>query len=589
MATSQSVGRLAPIATTPPPMSAHLSPVKPQSLLRRFMPWQASTTLRSPASHPADRNGTRSDDKTAPRPRAVLGRSRRLGVRVGIGMLFVCLCQLGFGLAALSHMRALEADNQRLYREDLQQAAAAERAGGDVARLRNGKLALFVASSGPERDAARQLIAASVDSIAHALAKANGDPAVARRAQQSLTQARRQVDEFVALMVKQSFDPVMFDSAVSVNGHFVDTALDGLGEAIAALRRSQDAATEARAARAATVRARTLGALALLFAATLCASLLVWFYVGRTLRRELGGEPREAAQLAARIAGGDLAASTGSRADSASVFGAIARMRESLVHLVADVRTGADSIALASRQIADDNEALATRTRAQAASIAETAANASRLSGAVEHNAAHARQASELAREAAAVCDSGARQTEAVVATMRRLANESRRMGEIVAVIDGIAFQTNLLALNAAVEAARAGTQGRGFAVVAGEVRELARRSAEAARDVKARIDGSLAGVQTSERAAEAAGTTMADARAASERVAALLAEIEQASESQRVGIARIDQAVGDIDAITRDNAARVLAAHAASDALAERTRALQQAVSVFRLERHAT
>jgi len=289
------------------------------------------------------------------------------------------------------------------------------------------------------------------------------------------------------------------------------------------------------------------------------------------------------------VADGDLTQDV--RHDRADEIGdmqrALANMIHSLGSMVQQVRMGADSVATASSQIAQGNVDLSSRTEEQASSLEETAASIEEMSGTVRTNADNARQANQLASAASDVAARGGNVVGQVVETMNGIQSASRKISDIIGVIDGIAFQTNILALNAAVEAARAGEQGRGFAVVAGEVRSLAQRSAQAAREIKTLINDSVEKVNAGSELVGTAGNTMNDVVLQVRKVTDLVGEIAHASNEQSQGISQINQAVGQLDQMTQQNAALVEESMAAAESLKQQADKLAQAVSVFRT-RHA-
>jgi methyl-accepting chemotaxis protein-1 (serine sensor receptor) len=271
------------------------------------------------------------------------------------------------------------------------------------------------------------------------------------------------------------------------------------------------------------------------------------------------------------------------------LLAALDAMNRSLAGIVGDVRRGTDTIAAASDQIAAGSQDLSARTEQQATSLEETAASMEELTSAVKHNADNARQANTLAAAASGVAGRGGDVIRAVVGTMGEISASSRRIAEIIGVIDGIAFQTNILALNAAVEAARAGEQGRGFAVVATEVRNLAQRSAAAAREIKHLIDHSVERVEAGGRLVEQAGATMHEIVASVHRVTDIMGEITSASAEQTAGIGQINVAVAQMDQVTQQNAALVEEAAAAAGAMRDEAKRLAASVGVFRTgTRHA-
>ncbi|ELU3077587.1 methyl-accepting chemotaxis protein [Salmonella enterica] len=259
-------------------------------------------------------------------------------------------------------------------------------------------------------------------------------------------------------------------------------------------------------------------------------------------------------------------------------------MQSELVRTVGDVRNGANAIYSGASEIAMGNNDLSSRTEQQAASLEETAASMEQLTATVKQNAENARQASHLALSASETAQKGGKVVDNVVQTMRDIASSSQKIADIISVIDGIAFQTNILALNAAVEGARAGEQGRGFAVVAGEVRNLAQRSAQAAREIKSLIEDSVSRVDVGSTLVESAGETMDEIVNAVTRVTDIMGEIASASDEQSRGIDQVGLAVAEMDRVTQQNASLVEESAAAAAALEEQASRLTQAVAVFRI-----
>ncbi|WP_211466629.1 methyl-accepting chemotaxis protein [Collimonas silvisoli] len=297
-----------------------------------------------------------------------------------------------------------------------------------------------------------------------------------------------------------------------------------------------------------------------------------------------------AVAVAQRVARGDLSASieVNSKDETGQLLQGFKEMIFALRDTVSRVRNGTENIVTASRQIAAGNLDLSSRTEEQAASLEQTAASMEQLTSTVRQNADNARQANQLAENAASAAQGGGQMVSEVVATMALIKDSSHQISDIIGVIDGIAFQTNILALNAAVEAARAGEQGRGFAVVAAEVRNLAQRSAGAAKDIKALIGSSVDKVDAGSRQVDAAGAAMNEIVASIRRVVGIMAEIAAASGQQSSGIEQVNQAVGQMDQATQQNAALVEQAAAAAHSLQEQAGELLQAVSIFRLTEDA-
>jgi methyl-accepting chemotaxis protein len=354
----------------------------------------------------------------------------------------------------------------------------------------------------------------------------------------------------------------------------------GFGELIELQRKS--AAERARQGHDA-VASLTWIAVGSMTVAAVIAGLLLALAV-RTITRPL----QDACAVAQQVAQGDLATEVPTqRADEiGQLLQALAGMRRSLAAVVGQVRNGAEGVATTSAEIASGNGELSQRTERQAAALQQTAASMEQLGTTVRHNADNAREANTLAREASTVAVQGGEVVGQVVETMKGITEASRRIGDIISVIDGIAFQTNILALNAAVEAARAGEQGRGFAVVAGEVRTLAQRSADAAKEIKALITESVQRIEQGSELVDQAGATMSDVVGSIRRVTELMGQISTASTEQSDGVAQVGQAVQQMDQGTQQNAAMVEQTSAAATRLQQQARELVEAVGVFRLAR---
>jgi methyl-accepting chemotaxis protein len=317
---------------------------------------------------------------------------------------------------------------------------------------------------------------------------------------------------------------------------------------------------------------------ALVLAFGVCSSWL--------LTAGITGPLRVAVGAARRVASGDLTGHivADTRDETGQLLAALKDMNASLLGIVSEVRSGTDHIATSSSEIAAGNQDLSRRTEQQAGALEETASSMEELTSTVKHNADNARQANQLAASAAQVAVKGGAVVAQVVDTMDSINQSSQKIVDIIAVIDGIAFQTNILALNAAVEAARAGEQGRGFAVVATEVRNLAQRSASAAKEIKTLIGNSVEQVNQGSKLVADAGSTMGDIVSSVQRVSDIITEITAASTEQSAGINEVYQAIGEMDQVTQQNAALVEQSAAAAEAMQHQAAALAQAVSVFKV-----
>jgi methyl-accepting chemotaxis protein len=354
----------------------------------------------------------------------------------------------------------------------------------------------------------------------------------------------------------------------------VEKEMEALSEEI----ESQAGATmEASRATAALAKAVILAVIAVSIAALLAAGAIVSRRIVRPIRR--------AVEVAETVAAGDLGSHIETRGhdETAQLLAALKRMNEGLVRIVGTVRGSSESIATGSHEISVGSNDLSRRTEAQASSLQQAAASMEEMSASVRTTADTTREAVALAGAASAAAAQGGAAVGELVGTMGEISASSRRIGDIIGVIDGIAFQTNILALNAAVEAARAGEQGRGFAVVAGEVRTLAQRSAMAAREIKSLIAASLETVETGARQADATGRTISEIVERAQRVTELIREIDAATAEQTAGIEQVSLAVGQLDQVTQQNAALVEQSTAAAESLKAQGAQLVDAVAVFR------
>ena len=373
--------------------------------------------------------------------------------------------------------------------------------------------------------------------------------------------------------------------AADISDGLASMAFDETVGALDALNKHGFEGGQKAAERVDGVFAKARMAVVAVLVATLVLGLLSATLITRRLLGQLGGEPHEAVAIAAAVAGGDLSSSVRVRAgDEHSLMARLAAMQRSLAQAVTSVRQGSENVAISSAQIAQGNQDLSSRTEHQASALQETAATMHQLGSTVRHNTDSAKQANQLALGASNVAAEGGEVVGQVVTTMKDIQESSHKIADIIAVIDGIAFQTNILALNAAVEAARAGEQGRGFAVVAAEVRSLAQRSAEAAREIKALIGTSVERVERGTTLVDRAGQTMGEVVTAIRRVSDIVAEISSASVEQSSGVEQVGQAVGNMDQATQQNAALVEQSAAAAESLRQQAQQLVQAVAVFKL-----
>jgi methyl-accepting chemotaxis protein len=357
-----------------------------------------------------------------------------------------------------------------------------------------------------------------------------------------------------------------------------DALFGGIAHDVEFQARGADGAYQSSQATYAGARLAVIG----LLTAAVALGALMAFFITRSIVRPLAAAVKVAEAVAEGNLSSDVAAAGGD--EVGQLLRALRRMNESLATIVSRVRNSSDSIATGSSQIAAGNTDLSQRTEEQASNLQQTAASMEELTATVKQNADTARAATQIASSATAAAAAGGRVVGQVVSTMEEITHSSRKIVDIIGVIDGIAFQTNILALNAAVEAARAGEQGRGFAVVASEVRSLAQRSAEAAKQIKTLIGASVEKVESGSQLVDEAGKSMAEIVTQVTRVNDLIGEISSASLEQSTGIGQIGDAVNQLDQVTQQNAALVEESAAAAESLKVQAAQLAQVVSVFRL-----
>jgi methyl-accepting chemotaxis protein len=363
----------------------------------------------------------------------------------------------------------------------------------------------------------------------------------------------------------------------------IDRPLDAkLGAVVATLQKFSETEGARLSEAAARESRRVTTFLSLVIAVVVAASVIMGMLVSRGITRPI----QNAVSTARRVADGDLSVriEASGRDETGQLLGALAEMTQNLRILVGEVAGGAHTVSDTSAQIAQGNVDLSQRTEEQASTLEETASSLEELTSTVTQNAHNARQASQLAVGASDVARRGGQVVGQVVTTMSGISESSRKISDIISVIDGIAFQTNILALNAAVEAARAGEQGRGFAVVAAEVRNLAQRSASAAKEIKTLIGDSVNKVDAGTKLVDAAGKTMDEIVGSVKQVTDLISEIAAASQEQSAGIEQVNTAITQMDQVVQQNASLVEEATAATESMKEQASALLQTVSKFRL-----
>jgi len=521
----------------------------------------------------------------------------RLGLKLGLGFFLVVLLTVAVGGLALWQLQKINAAASFLGGQALPSVSDT----GDIRvqwnRLRRLDAGLMSAKSAEEAAALATQAPAIMEQL-QTLERAY--EALDHNAEEGTLMAQYQTERksyvgsrealFQAAKEKDytllEQDSLLGDAVGNVYRGASETAFVALTETVGRLNAiSQQRARQAQQAAAAAYDSARLWVVAGVALSAVIAALF-----GALVTRSVTRPARQAVDAANHIALGDLSQSIapGNKDEMGDLLTALQRMQISLVQTVNSVRNNAEGVATASAQIASGNSDLSGRTEEQASALEQTAASMEQLGSTVRQNADNARQANQLALNASAVAAQGGDVVAQVVGTMKGINESSRKIADIIGVIDGIAFQTNILALNAAVEAARAGEQGRGFAVVASEVRSLAQRSAEAAKEIKSLISASVERVAQGTQQADLAGETMTEVVGAIRRVTDIMGEISAASSEQSTGVAQVGEAITQMDQTTQQNAALVEQSAAAADSLQRQAQDLVQAVAVFRLAQDA-
>ncbi|MGJ7526569.1 methyl-accepting chemotaxis protein [Variovorax sp. GB1P17] len=512
----------------------------------------------------------------------------KIGARLGLGFALLLLLQLvitGIGLHEMANLSdriafATEVGARKLDQLNNVQSAIGKRA------IAARNLALVEDPAAQKGDV--ELVGTSqreIDSGLQGLATVMADPASASAEERRMLEKLRALEAQYLPIAKNVVGLATSHQTGAAVKVLTQECMPLLNQVLAhvsafqeLLKKSADESTAS--AQAAYQRAKWL--ILSISLASLLGGLLLAFRMTRSITRPLG----QAVTVAQQVASGDLTAriEVADTSESGMLMRALRSMNDELAKVVGQVREGTDSIATASSQIASGNRDLSSRTEAQASSLEQTAASMQELTSTVKQNADNARLANQLADSASQVASRGGAVVDQVVEKMASINASSRKVVEIIGVIDGISFQTNILALNAAVEAARAGEQGRGFAVVASEVRNLAQRSAAAAKEIKTLIGDSVVEVDAGSALVNEAGKTMEEIMGSVRRVTDIMAEITAASQEQSAGIEQVNDAIKQMDRTTQQNAALVEQASAAAQSMNDQAAGLVHAVRLFKL-----
>jgi methyl-accepting chemotaxis protein len=519
------------------------------------------------------------------------GLSVKATLRIAFAVLLIGTLLIGvFSLAQISR---LNASAQSIYDQGHVASRAAEEARGHMLRASRAQKMLLTATTAKERDE----LGADIDKGLAGLAAQLGtlqqyvDTSDAKALEQqkvfaaAVTAWSGHLRDFVTLVKAQPLDLSQMNWQVGTQDVSLLVETGKLEKLVDELVAQRGTAAKATIDASGFIYHSSFVMIAVMTVGLIALAFGISEWVVRRLAGQLGGEPAYAKEIASRIAAGDLSNRiTLGRKDKSSMLYALHDMQSGLATTVSDIASSADAIATASGEISMGNLDLSQRTEQQAMALERTASSMEQLTSTVRQNADNAKQASTLANNASEIAEKGGAVVSRVVATMNDINDSARSIGDIIGVIEGIAFQTNILALNAAVEAARAGEEGRGFSVVAAEVRNLAQRSAAAAKEIKGLISTSVERVSNGSTLAQDAGQTMDEVVKAVKRVTDIMGEISAASSEQSAGIEEINLAVTQMDSGTQQNAALVEQATAAARSLDDQARGLKAMVGKFRL-----
>jgi methyl-accepting chemotaxis protein len=522
-----------------------------------------------------------------------LFRNFKLRTKLIGAFIFVCLLGAVVSTIGIHNMSRLNDEADTMYGRELTALSLVKEANIDLLYVARDRRSAILSASETERSKYLEKADRAMQGLRARLDKAK-PLFMSEKGKAYLAEIDHALTEYASMgkALHQKISAARLDDREDLTrflfGDFAQRA-NQIDDRMSDLARLKESDAKAAADRTMNIYQDSRNVMLALVAAAVLLGIGFGMWLARSLTRQLGAEPAEAAAVAQLVANGDLSASIHLRAgDTTSIMAALKGMQESLAQVVANVRGNSESVATASAEIAQGNQDLSQRTEEQASALEETAASMEQLSSTVRQNADNAMQANQLALGASTVAIKGGEVVGQVVTTMKGINDSSKKIADIITVIDGIAFQTNILALNAAVEAARAGEQGRGFAVVATEVRSLAGRSAEAAKEIKSLIMASVERVEQGTALVDQAGVTMTEVVNAIKRVTDIMVEISAASSEQSAGVVQVGEAISQMDQVTQQNAALVEQSAAAAESLKAQAQALVQAVAVFKLNRQS-
>lgn len=511
----------------------------------------------------------------------------RLATKLGLAFFVLLLLSACIGIGAIIGLGAVNNTAAALSSDWMPSMRVIQDIKSQVARIRTRELQYIISSDIAEMDKYDKVIAADLVDLAKMQDQFVKQVDTAEEKQlyaDFVAMWSRYMDEDKKIRAAmRASDETLAKQLIRGNSNKLIVSLRGqIDKLVKLYGDGGNAAAAAGAQTYQTVRGWIIGLIVLSIALGTTAAVTIT----RWLTRTLGGEPAYAVAIAGRIAAGELSTPIDTRPDDRrSLLFAMKSMRDSLASIVAEVRNGTDTINSAATEIAAGNSDLSLRTEQQAGSLEETAASMEELTATVRQNASNADAANTLALSASSIAQKGNAVVSKVVSTMGNIDQSAKKIADIISVIDSIAFQTNILALNAAVEAARAGEQGRGFAVVATEVRNLAHRSATAAKEIKVLINDSVNEVEIGSKLVSEAGATMEEVLASVRQVNEIMTEISAASREQSAGIEQVNQAITEMDQVTQQNAMLVEEATVASRSMQDQATALQELVAVFQLD----